>query len=363
MEPSPAFPNDDYTVGVITALPLELTAVRACLDEAHARPQFQDSSDSNVYRLGQIGAHKVVLACLPSGVYGTTSAAVVATQMLSSFPSIKIGLMVGIGGGAPSRHHDIRMGDVVVSHPAGRFNGVVQYDLGKQTNTGFEMTGSLNKPPPSLLNAVSSLKSDTMMGQDEISSHLAAIVTRYPLLKEDFSHQGVEFDVLYSQSDVHISGDSCDGCNFPPVRRPHRSHTRPQVHYGTIASGNSLMRDASTRDELSTKHEILCFEMEAAGMMDNFPCLVIRGICDYSDSHKNKRWQKYAAAVAAAYAKSLLMLLAGIDVSRTATAQQLIGEWSYPRSYMIFSNPSQTLPHIQMAGEYVEPERTRSLVE
>ena len=51
---------------------------------------------------------------------------------------------------------------------------------------------------------------------------------------------------------------------------------------------------------------VLCVEMEAAGLMDDFPCLVIRGICDYADSHKNKRWQPYAAATAAAYAKELL---------------------------------------------------------
>jgi nucleoside phosphorylase len=46
--------------------------------------------------------------------------------------------------------------------------------------------------------------------------------------------------------------------------------------------------------------------MEAAGLMNQFPCLVIRGICDYSDTHKNKGWQGYAAMVAAAYAKDLL---------------------------------------------------------
>lgn len=43
--------------------------------------------------------------------------------------------------------------------------------------------------------------------------------------------------------------------------------------------------------------------------MDSFPCLVIRGICDYADSHKNKIWQPYAAAVAAAYAKELLLVI------------------------------------------------------
>jgi hypothetical protein len=51
--------------------------------------------------------------------------------------------------------------------------------------------------------------------------------------------------------------------------------------------------------------------MEAAGLMDDFPCLVVRGICDYADSHKNKLWQGYAAAMAAAYAKELLSVIPG----------------------------------------------------
>src|SRR5690606_20569016 len=82
------------------------------------------------------------------------------------------------------------------------------------------------------------------------------------------------------------------------------------IHYGLIASGNQVMKDAFIRDKLAKEKDILCFEMEAAGLMNHFPCLVIRGICDYSDSHKNKEWQGYAAMTAAAYAKDLLSLVA-----------------------------------------------------
>src|SRR5689334_15530237 len=82
------------------------------------------------------------------------------------------------------------------------------------------------------------------------------------------------------------------------------------VHYGTIASGNQVVRDGVKRDNLSSKlGGVLCFEMEAAGLMNNVPCLVIRGICDYADSHKNKMWQPYAAATAATYAKELLSII------------------------------------------------------
>ncbi|KAF1980565.1 purine and uridine phosphorylase, partial [Aulographum hederae CBS 113979] len=82
------------------------------------------------------------------------------------------------------------------------------------------------------------------------------------------------------------------------------------VHYGLIASANQLMKDATARDKLIAEKDVLCFEMEAAGLMNHFPCLVIRGICDYSDSHKNNAWQGYAAMAAAAYAKNLLCRIA-----------------------------------------------------
>ena len=67
------------------------------------------------------------------------------------------------------------------------------------------------------------------------------------------------------------------------------------------------------RDLIAQEFDILCFEMEAAGLMDQLPCLVIRGICDYCDSHKSKQWQGYAAITAAAYAKGLLNVVPVAD--------------------------------------------------
>lgn len=93
------------------------------LDEIHDQSQDQDPSDYNNYCLGRIQKHTIVIACL-SG-YGLTSAAVVAEQMLHSFKEIRFGLMVGIGGGASSVKHDIRLGDIVVSRPEGTLGGVV----------------------------------------------------------------------------------------------------------------------------------------------------------------------------------------------------------------------------------------------
>ena len=70
---STSFFHDDYTVGWICALPLEMAAAKAMSDEIHPTlPNPLD--DHNTYTLGQIGVHNVVIACMPLGVYGTTSA-------------------------------------------------------------------------------------------------------------------------------------------------------------------------------------------------------------------------------------------------------------------------------------------------
>jgi hypothetical protein len=142
--------HDNYTVGWICALPKEQTAATAMLDHRHA-DLLRPPNDPNIYTLGSIGQHNVVIACLPKSKIGTSPAATVAAWMISTFPSIRVGLMVGIGGGVPPK---VRLGDVVVSTPVGQFPGVVQWDFGKaKEGGGFERTGSLNNPPTLLLSA------------------------------------------------------------------------------------------------------------------------------------------------------------------------------------------------------------------
>jgi nucleoside phosphorylase len=49
-----------------------------------------------------------------------------------------------------------------------------------------------------------------------------------------------------------------------------RPNTNPQSHYGTVRSGNVVIKDAVTRDWLQEELGVLCVEMEAAGLMDEF---------------------------------------------------------------------------------------------
>lgn len=298
----------EYTIGWISALPLEMAAAKAMLDDTHGSLPIPDS-DHNTYHLGEIGNHRIAIACLPAGVYGITSAAVVASQMLSTFPCIKFGLLVGVGGGVPNETTDIRLGDVVVSKPTDQCPGVIQYDYGKSLANGvFQRTGMLNNPPQLLLRAVSNMQADHMLAPNRVVAHLAKASKAYPLLRPSFTYPISMQDVLFEPSCHHDErNSSCESCDASrQVVRPPRQSTVPQIFYGPIASANQVMKDADIRDKLAEELGILCFEMEAAGLMNHFPCLVIRGICDYADSHKNKRWQIYAAATAAAYAKELL---------------------------------------------------------
>ncbi|KAF2237370.1 purine and uridine phosphorylase [Viridothelium virens] len=289
---------EDYTVGWVCALQVELRAARAMLDEEHEGPPIMDG---NVYTFGRIQRHNVVVGCLPPGQYGTNRATAVATRMMITFPSMRLRFMVGIGGGVPGADADIRLGDVVVSKPVDNLPGVVQYDMGKRLPNGYQRTGCLAPPPELLLQATSKL--ETSRSRRLLSS----------LLPHDFQRPNSQ-DILFKKVYNHIGGSTCKHCRRDRVLpRSKRTDKEPVVHYGTIASGNLVMKDGVERDRLRDQiGGLLCFEMEAAGLMNDFPCLVIRGICDYADTHKNKDWQPHAAGVAAAYTKELLSVIPSI---------------------------------------------------
>jgi len=261
----------------------------------------------------------VVMACLPAGVYGTVSAATVATNMLRTFTGIRFGLMVGIGGGIPNSHKgvDIRLGDVVVSQPDGTHGGVVQYDLRKNLGDGVLEPKRVLRPPPTLLlTALANLQSRHKMYGNQISETMSAMIQRFPrLAKGGYVYPGLETDTLFcSNVEGHQDGSHCTECQNGIVHRQPREEHGPEVHYGVIASGNELMKNAVERARLGREFGAKCVEMEAAGLMNDFPCVVVRGICDYADSHKNDVWQEYAAVTAAGFAKELLATVKPAEV-------------------------------------------------
>ncbi|GFG21136.1 Pfs, NB-ARC and ankyrin domain-containing protein, partial [Aspergillus udagawae] len=299
----------DYTVGVVCAMGFEMSAVRYMLDDEHPRLPTKQG-DTCVYVLGELSGHNVVIACLP-GTQGKGAAAIVANNMQRTFPSIKWRLLVGIGGGVPSVTHDIRLGDIVVSMPEGPFGGVVQYDLGKDVEDGFTLKGFLWPPPPILRSAMEVMRSDHLTKLNKVNTFLSEILQKWPGLA-DYRRPSEDSDVLFQPDYPHVPDQvTCWRCERAQiVDRPARGSDNPKIHYGLIASGDRVMRSAMKRNKTGRDiGDILCFEMEAAGIMSEFPCIVIRGISDYADSHKSDIWQNYAAAAAAGCAKELLSYL------------------------------------------------------
>jgi nucleoside phosphorylase len=308
------------------------------LDEEQACPKdfARHQTDMNVYTWGRIGQHNIVIAGLPAGAYGTASAAAAASSLLASLPSIRVGFLVGIGGAIarPDEDRDIRLGDIVVSQPDGTTGGVCQYDLYKaKTGNERKRKGFLGRPPTVLLNALASIQAKHERRDSLVPCLIQEMLESNPKMAKrskrnpGYGYQGPENDRLFKASCDHVAGPNCDGCDASSeVKRDARETIDPEIHYGIIASGNTLINDAATRDRIieDVGEDCICVELEAAGLMNHFPCLVIRGICDYADSHKNDQWQRYAAATAAAYTKELLAYVPELEVQQTQTALEVL---------------------------------------
>ncbi|KAF9774047.1 hypothetical protein IL306_008020 [Fusarium sp. DS 682] len=294
----------------------------AMLDEKHD-PLPQTAADHNVYKLGSINNHNIVVAGLPQ--IGNCSAATVVTQMRMTFPNLRYGLLVGIGGGVPVQTDSgmIRLGHVVVSKPTGMHSGAVQYDYGKAKEGHFERTGAIAPPPQILLNAAQALAVEREILSDDpvwldtqrTQGYRRAIRFKFP---------GIENDHLYHPNCIHKQpGKSCKECGCDSEQRIERRINEDDesfvvVHRGTIASGELVIKSAELRDRLAQQHGLLCFEMEAAGALVDLPCLVICGISDNCDSHKNDQWRAYAATAAAAYTRQLFFHLPREETQRQA---------------------------------------------
>ncbi|SPO05897.1 uncharacterized protein DNG_08586 [Cephalotrichum gorgonifer] len=307
----------NVTVGWIVPMALELTPAVLMLEDYELFPKHETT-----YHIGRIGPHWVAVVVCPR--IGNSPAATVVTDMHRSFPNIKHVLVVGIAGGIPYYGPDMKqivLGDVVVSCPWGSEGGVAHYEFGAwEGKTELSTKSHTLHPSDPLLTAVRTLESNHMRKPgSQIPIYLGEM--RGGLVEEEqpeFEDPGGEEDRLFLDEYPHPDRTKpCDGvCDISKSkqrsqrgRKAVRWQDTPRVHYGIIGSSNALVISSMKRNELYKKYEVICFEMESGGVMGNHQALVIRGICDYADSHKNKRWQKYAAATAAACAKEILLLV------------------------------------------------------
>lgn len=302
----------DFEIAVICALDIEADAVSALFDQFwdDEGPSYgKAAGDPNAYSTGTIGSHNIVLAHMPG--MGKVNAARVASGFRTSFPNIKLAIVVGICGAVPSspRGDQIVLGDIIIS------DGVVQYDFGRRLPEGFvpkeTVHDSLDKP---------GLEVRSLLNKLKVYRHRKELLARIAKHMGDLRanpdvaavYPGTAEDKLFEATYRHLAdGELCEQCGccgtlVPRSRLKEQDSPQPVVHFGLIGSGDTVMKSGQDRDAIAGKTGVIGFEMEGAGVWDTFPCLVIKGACDYADSHKTKVWQRYAAATAAACMKAFL---------------------------------------------------------
>jgi len=208
---------------------------------------------------------------------GNNSASAIASHLTRTFKEVKYLFMVGIAGGMPQH---VKLGDIVVAKK------IVQYDYGKREDS----------------------EKFSLKGEPLLASEPLLKVHRYLALQKDPCPWKNHLDTIVDL----LSGQNL-GSDFG-FERPEDLEKHPQVFCETIGSGNTVLKDAQFRDNLSSEYGIYAVEMEGSGIADaatmkglNF--MVIRGICDYCDQSKEDKWHGYAAGVAAAYTKALIEVL------------------------------------------------------
>ncbi|KAI1429830.1 purine and uridine phosphorylase [Xylaria sp. FL1777] len=334
--------REDFRIALICALPLEYDAVALQFDEfwdADGDLYGRAPGDANTYTTGRIGNHNIVLA-LPN--MGKATAAGTAASLRSSYSRLKLVFLVGICGGVPrTAAHEALLGDVIISKT------VIQFDFGRQYPNKFvtkdtvdDNLGRANKDIRSLIASF-----ETELGRERLQKKageylkdLQRAATRRGR-QHAYEYPGAVEDKLFAatyrhkhrapQSCALCEGESdsyCEAAARAPCAELNCDESQlvarhllevkqsltsdemqcPAIFIGPIASGDTVMKSGERRDELAERQKVIAFEMEGAGAWDEVPCIIIKGICDYADSHKNKKWQPFAAATAASVMKAVL---------------------------------------------------------
>ncbi|KAK2597338.1 hypothetical protein QQS21_006034 [Conoideocrella luteorostrata] len=344
MTPRPST-RDDFEIAIICALPLEYDAVALLFDERWDEDGDafgRAPKDVNIYTTGRIGKHNVVLAL---SHMGKVNAATAAIHMQLSYRALRLVLLVGICGGVPYYGKDeILLGDVVISKT------VVQYDLGRKYPDGFlrkdTIEDNLGKHNRNLRNFLALFHTDN--GKDRLQERTAHFLSQLQGQAGNhharYQYPGVVEDKLFESGYRHkhrvlprcicsnchgrmdpvcdeALGSLCDdlGCDERYLEPRERLQGRqqleremkdgaqePAIHIGAIASGDTVMKSGEDRDRIAKTEGVIAFEMEGAGVWEEMPCIVVKGVCDYADCHKNKKWQDFASATAASASKAIL---------------------------------------------------------
>ncbi|KAK5998739.1 hypothetical protein PT974_01121 [Cladobotryum mycophilum] len=361
--------REEFEMTVICALTLELDAVNCLVDEFWTSDYHKVAGDPNHYTHGRIGKYNVVIVLLPD--MGKVHAAGAASSLSASYTKLRLALLVGICGGVPKPNDDgdeILLGDVIIS------NALVQFDFGRRYPRGRflrknSLRDGLSRPNKYIRASLRNLEVNRY--RENLEQRAAELLrelqaansspSRNRRQRDKYKYPGTRYDILFSAeyrhehrgASVTCCDDSkicdaalkasCEECGCDEINLVGREQLdykkelegedptkaqEPAIYIGPVASGDTVMKSGEDRDRIA-KEGVIAFEMEGAGVWDEIPCVVVKGVCDYADSHKHKQWQNFAAATAAAAMKALLETFVDtekpkIELQGLAAAQQTV---------------------------------------
>ncbi|KAL7918134.1 nucleoside phosphorylase domain-containing protein [Trichoderma austrokoningii] len=295
------FRYQHYRIAIICASSLEVKAVCTLFAETYEESlKLLDDDGPDEYALGCLEDHYVVVACRRSNHLGGYPISITITKIRRNFPGTKWFVSIGVGGGIPSKEHDIRLGDVVVS------TGIVRLDMSDMTTQGGDKM-KIAEPPLRPSGPWLAVNSASEFGPSFDPRILERNVEHIARVWPSYQSPGEDRDKLFPANSKHTFGqETCENCKDAQVLRKYRP-PGPQVYYGLTASVNGTIKDAEIRDRIASETGVLCFEREDGfNDTETINYVTILGICDYTDSHSNNEWRGYAAATAAAYTETLL---------------------------------------------------------
>jgi nucleoside phosphorylase len=336
--PSPPESRDDFSIAIICALPEERDTVEALMTRDYkneGQHYGKVRNDNNTYTVGEFGGKPVVLVA-PRDI-GTTNTRDLARGLHISFPNISYAFVVGIAGGAPFvpegnswKASDIHLGDVIVS------TQVIEYDFGREHENGFKRRTDVESVLPRAPAEVTNFVNQFVRGRGQAFQRILR-KTNVDLAgcgvfetgeKGYHEHPGANKDDVYDLGyrHKHQNPKECAKCSRCTEWhhevceealaascqelgcKPYHSNAirETKIHFGRYASGNAVMKSGHRRDLLIREERVIGFEMEGAGAWEVFGTIVIKGVVDYGDSHKNKKWRGYPAARAALCAAAMI---------------------------------------------------------
>uniref|UniRef100_A0A182XBU2 Winged helix-turn-helix domain-containing protein n=1 Tax=Anopheles quadriannulatus TaxID=34691 RepID=A0A182XBU2_ANOQN len=326
--------NKQPTIAIITAQYCEKLAVDAMLENKETFVRYTTVGESNVYTLGNIGAHRIVSTKLPS--VGSTREAMTAagnttTRLLGTFQKVDYVFIVGVAGGIPHytdyRRH-VRLGDVVIAAAAHEpaltnGNGPKPYCY---VYSGGQSEVKRYYPADDGLQAIGR----TLVQNDDgkkpwlqyVQEGLQQLSGRGGHAEHDFARPAPNTDKLYmnigNKNVIEVAhpiaqpsgegdgGDDTDASGGGPA--PHQT----RLHAGPIGSGYELVRSDSARTEYAQAYQLLATDSEMNSVLDSIvgncrdSFILVKGIADYKDGTTSRKWQNYASLAAAAVMKTIV---------------------------------------------------------